>query len=290
MRYSLLLVAFFFACGNRDFRISKAREFIRKWDWGRAQIELEPFKKKPDAEALYLLGQCAIGKNTFDDAHRFFKSAMAIDTSYIDSVDQVYKSLIQKSMRVNDADRAAFFFDQILSLSPRPFFEPSFLNLMGDIYWDRQEYAKAALTYETSLKVDSTSPAAKEVMTKLIDAYEKSNNLKKALALVEIRYAKTKSSLLLMRLGKYYFDIGIGYFQEKTMDTAQSYLMKIVESNAPQSLVDDSYFYLGEISFDQGDFARAKTYYEKVLHLNPYRKGTLVEKAKQRLEDIKGKG
>jgi len=290
MRYVLLLVVLFVACGNRDYRINKAREFIRKWDWGRAQIELEPFRKKQDPEALYLLGQCAIGKNTFEDARLYFKSAMGIDTTYIDSVDQVYKSLVRKSMRVNDADRAAFFFDQLCSLSPRLFFEPSFLILMGDIYYDRQNYEKAALTYEKSLQVDSTSQAAKEVMTKLIDAYEKSNNLKKALVLVEVRYAKTKSSLLLMRLGKYYFDIGIDYFQNKIRDTAQVYFMKIVESNAPQSLVDDSYFYLGEISFELGDFARARTCYEKVLHLNPYRKGVLVEKAKQRLEEIRRKG
>ncbi len=285
----ILFFLILLGCTNRDYRINKAREFMQSWNYERALVELNPFKDKRDAMAHYLIGQCYLGKNNYEEARNYFKEAIQFDTIYIDSVDPVYKSLIQKSMKIEDTERAAFFFDQLLSLSPRPFFEPSFLFLMGDIYYNSKNYEKAAATYEKGMGLDSTSSAAKEVLTRLIESYEKSNNLRKALPLVEARYQKTKSSLFLVRLGKYYFDIALSSFEERSIDTARLYFEKVIESNTPQSMVDDAYFYLGEISFKLGNLSDAQTFYEKVIRLNPYRKGVVFEKAKARLEEIKGR-
>lgn len=277
-------------CSDRNYRVNKARDFIRNWDYERALIELTPFKKARDGEILFLLGECSIGKNNYPLAREHFKRAIELDSLYIDSVNQIYKILVQKSLKVDDSERAIFFFDELLMLSPRLFFEPGFLFLMGDIYYQAQNYEKAAATYEEGMKIDSTSRAARDVLARLLESYEKTNNLAKALRLVEAEYERTKSSLLLVRLGKYYFDIGLAYFHKDLTDSARLYFEKLIDRNSPQSLLDDAHFYLGELVFRAGNYAEARFYYEKVLKLNPYRKGEIVEKAKTRLDEIKSKG
>ncbi len=279
-----------FGCSDRDYRVSKARDFIRHWNYERALVELTPFRKTKDAEIHCLLAQCYTGKNNYEEAFGYFKSATQFDTTYIETVNVVYKSLIEKSLKVKDGARAVYFFDQLQSISPRLFFEPAFLFLIGDIYYHEQIYDKAAEVYEKAFALDSTSRTAQDAWTRLIESYEKSNNLQKAIPLVERKYEKTKSSLLLVRLGKYYFQMGSDCFEKQLMDSARIYFEKLIDRNSPQSLIDDAHFFLGEINYAIGNYTGARAAYEMVLRLNPYRKGLLVEQAKKKLAEITEKG
>ncbi|MEO0225387.1 MAG: tetratricopeptide repeat protein, partial [candidate division WOR-3 bacterium] len=97
----LFLFLVLLACDSRDYRISRAREFMQNWNYDRAMMELGRIKNNKDAEANFLLGQCYMGKNNYDEAYNSFRQAAQLDTTYIDSICAIYKNLIQKALKID---------------------------------------------------------------------------------------------------------------------------------------------------------------------------------------------
>jgi tetratricopeptide (TPR) repeat protein len=63
----------------------------------------------------------------------------------------------------------------------------------------------------------------------------------------------------------------------------------IISMQEPKSLLDDAYFFVGEIYLKRNNLDKALEAYKKVLRLNPYEKGEVVRKAKERIKEIKEK-
>ena len=72
-------------------------------------------------------------------------------------------------------------------------------------------------------------------------------------------------------------------------DSAQVLFELITAHNDPKSLLDDAYFYLGEIYLKRGEFKAALEAYKKVLRLNPYEKGEIIKVTKERIKEVKEK-
>jgi tetratricopeptide (TPR) repeat protein len=78
-------------------------------------------------------------------------------------------------------------------------------------------------------------------------------------------------------------------FEEGYIDSAEVYFQQIIDLQEPRTLLDVSYYYMGEISLARNDTEAAMTMYKKVLRLNPYEKGELVQKTKDRIKELKEK-
>jgi tetratricopeptide (TPR) repeat protein len=81
--------------------------------------------------------------------------------------------------------------------------------------------------------------------------------------------------------------IGTQAFVQGLLDSAEVFFQTIIDMQEPRTLLDASYFYMGEILLARNDADGALSMYKKVLRLNPYEKGELVQKAKDRIEELK---
>ncbi|HET9982878.1 MAG TPA: tetratricopeptide repeat protein [Longimicrobiales bacterium] len=70
-------------------------------------------------------------------------------------------------------------------------------------------------------------------------------------------------------------------------DDALAQLALVLDLGVPQNLQDQAWFHRGELLFAQGRRDEALAAYQRVLDLNPARMGSLVERAQQRIDQIR---
>ena len=283
-----LLVVFVLltGCAQKGERIKNARKFIGNWNYDRALTEIISYRNEKDPEIQYLLGYCYFNKNEFEEAAEYFMSSLAVDSMYKDSIVTLYNFFAQNAIKIDEPQRALFFYQEVAKLVPE-YNQANNLFLLGDIYFSQGNYPSAAAAYRQALKIDSTSSRAKQTRISLIKALAESDSLVLALALAESEYQKLKSAANLLLLTEMKFTLGKKLFEVGLLDSAKVFFDDIVAGQEPKSLLDDAYFYLGEIYLRKNLPSAALDMYTKVLRLNPYEKGELIRKAKERINEIK---
>lgn len=71
------------------------------------------------------------------------------------------------------------------------------------------------------------------------------------------------------------------------LDAALADYQAVIDLGVPQNLLDQAWFQVGEILVGQGRKDEALVAYQKVLELNPARTGQLVQKAQQRIDQLR---
>ena len=281
-----IFILFFVSCSHREERVKNARKFMQEWNYDRALTEIISYRGKKDGEIQYLLGYCYLKKNEFDEAATYFENSLAINDIFKDSIIGLYDIIAQNALRINDPERALFLYQEIAQLVPE-YEQANNLFLVGDMNFDKGNYPAALKAYIKALEIDSASPTAKETKPKLIKALKECDSLLLALELASAEYERLKTAANLLQLSEIRFELGTKLFNEGRIDSAQLFFESIITNQDPKSLLDDSYFYLGEIHFMRDNFDAALEAYKKVLRLNPYEKGEIVKKAKKRIQEIK---
>ncbi len=284
-------ILFFFVlllmtCSHREERVKNARKYIQEWNYDRALTEIISYRGSKDGEIQYLLGYCYLKKNEFDEAATYFENSLAINELFKDSIINLYNIIAKNALRINDPERALFLYQEIAQLVPE-YEQASNLFLVGDMNFEKGNYPAALEAYTKALEIDSASPAAKKITPNLIKALKECDSLLLALDLASAEYEKLKTAANLLQLSEIRFELGTKLFNEGRIDSAQIFFENIISNQDPKSLLDDSYFYLGEIHFKRDNFSAALDAYKKVLRLNPYEKGEIVRKAKERIKEIK---
>jgi tetratricopeptide (TPR) repeat protein len=273
-------------CFSPEERIENARKFIREWNYDRALTEIISLRHKKNAEIQYLLGYCYLKKNEFDEAALYFEQSLTTSDRFRDSILVLYNGLAQNALKIDEPERALYLYQECARLIPE-YDQANNLFLVGDLHSEKGNFAAAVEAYTRALEIDSTSEKAKNTMPNLITALRESNQLARALFLAEKEYDKLKTAANLWQLSSVQHAIGVRLFDEGNLDSAKTYFDHIIASQEPKSLLDDAYFYVGEIYFMKNNFPQALEAYKKVLRLNPYEKGDIVKKAKARIEEIK---
>jgi len=163
------------------------------------------------------------------------------------------------------------------------------LFLIGDLNFDNGNYPASIQAYTKALAIDSISKQARRVKQKLVKALFENNSLYKALLLAQEQYEKLKTAANLLQLSEIHFALGHNLLNEGLLDSAQVFFELIISMQEPKSLLDDAYFFVGEIYLKRNNLDKALEAYKKVLRLNPYEKGEIVRKAKERIKEIKEK-
>jgi len=285
---NLLLIMSCVACAQKKERISNARKFINEWNYERALTEIIAYREDKNPEIQYLLGYCYLRKNECDEAAAYFKKSLSSSKSFKDSITSIYNILAQNALKANDPNRALSLYQDLAKLVPE-YNQASNLFIMGDLNFEQGNYLLAIAAYVQALAIDSTSSRAKGIRPKLIKALMESDSFDVALRLAQREYERLKIAENLMLLSEVKFTLAGHLFNEGLLDSAQFFYKDLIMQQEPKSLLDDAYFYLGEIYFRRDSFKLALEAYKKVLRLNPYQKGELVKKTQDRINEIKGK-
>jgi len=283
-----LLTAMLVSCSNKAEHIANARGYIKTWNYNRALTEIISYRKAKDPEIQYLLGYCYLKKNEFGEAAIYFKKSLANSDIFKDSVITLYNRLSENAMKIGESERALFFYGEIAKLVPT-YEQASNLFLIGDLNFASGNYPASIQAYIKALAIDSTSKQARRIKQCLVKALFENNSLYKALELAQEQYENLKTAANLLQLSEIHFALGNNLFNKGLLDSAQAFFELIISMQEPKSLLDDAYFFVGEIYLKRNNFDKALEAYKKVLRLNPYEKGEVVRKTKERIKAIKEK-
>ena len=286
--FSMLIVIAAVYCTRREERIANAREFISQWNYDRALTEIISLRSEKNSEIQYLIGYCYLRKNEYAEATEYFTTSLSIDTTFKDSIIRVYNTLSQNALKINEPERALFLYQEVTKLVPE-YEQASNLFLIGDLNFDGHNFEAAVRAYTRALQIDSTSDAAKKAKPRFIRALAASGNYELALAMSRTEYEKLQTAANLLLLSEIELALGIKYFEAGIMDSAEVYFGHIIASQEPKSMLDDAYYYTAEVYYMRGSLDAAIEYYKKVLRLDPYQKGEMTKKAKERIKEIQEK-
>ncbi|MGQ9465361.1 MAG: tetratricopeptide repeat protein [bacterium] len=274
------------SCSQKQKNISNARKYINQWNYDRALIEILKYREDKNAEVQYLLGYCYFGKNEYDEAKNYFKNSLDIDSLFRDSIINLYTTGAKKALKVRALSKASQFYKTLADLIP-DYKQADNLFLVADLNYQQGNYPGALLGYLRAFEIDSVSDNARKALKNFLRSLIECDSLELArkIALKEYKRARTSENILI--LGEINFSIGKKLYGMGLFDSASIFFKEVNTNNEPKSLVDDACFYLGEIYYQQGNFNQALDYYKKVLRLNPYQKGELVQKSQARIKEIK---
>lgn len=286
--FILLLLCCTMNCTRREERIKNAREFINEWNYDRALTEIISLRKDKNSEIQYLLGYCYLRKNEYAEAIMYFRNSLEVDTTFKDSIIRTYNTLSQNAIKINEPDRALFLYQEITKLVPE-YEQASNLFLIGNLNYEGNNLEAAVRAYTRALQIDSTSDEAKRAKPRLIKSLAAIGNYESALTMSEAEYEKLKTAANLLLLSEIKFSLGLKHFNAGILDSAEVYFGHIIANQEPKSMLDDAYYYTAEVYYMRGSTDAALEYYKKVLRLDPYQKGEMTKKAKERIEEIKEK-
>jgi tetratricopeptide (TPR) repeat protein len=282
-----LAFAFLAGCTQKVERIKNARKYMSQWNYDRALTELISYRESPDPEIQYILGSCYLRKNEYDEAARYFGKSLKTDSTYRDSILKIYTTLAKNALAINDLPRALRHYQDLARLIP-DYNQANNLFVIGDLNYNQGNFYSAMEAYLKALEIDSLSKRARGILPKLIKCLVENDSLDRALRTATREYEKLKVAENLLIMSEIKFTIGQKLLQVAAYDSAKTYFRSIIDQQEPKSLLDDSYFYLGEIYLKTDSAAAALEAYKKVLRLNPYQKGDIVKKAQDRINEIKG--
>jgi tetratricopeptide (TPR) repeat protein len=282
--FSIILVT---GCSREAERIRNARRFISEWNYDRALMEVLNYRNSNNPEIQYIIGYCYLRKNEYDEAAKYFQQSLAIDTVYRDTIIRIYTNIARNAVKIGDLDKALFLYQELAKTTPG-FEQAQNLFLMGDMNFEQGNFPAAAMAYRRAIEIDSSSAASKKARRKLIKALVECDSIELAYELARKEYDRSKIAENVLQLGEIMFALGKRLFESGRIDSAKSFFKAMVEHQEPKSLLDETYFYIGEIYLQQDSSAAALEAYKRVLKLNPYQKGEFVRRARMRIEELKG--
>lgn len=273
---------------RKEERISNARKFIDQWNYDRALTEIISLRQEKNSEIQYLLGYCYLRKNEHAEAIRYFKTSLEVDTTFKDSIIRVYNILSQNALKINEPERALFLYQEITKIIPE-YEQASRLFLIGNLNFDNGNHVASIKAYTRALQIDSTSQEAANAKPRLIRALAATGDFVAALSMADAAYRQLKTTANLLLLSEIKFTLAMKHFSAGTLDSAEIYFGQIIVSQEPKSLLDKAYYYTAEIYYIRGNHEAALELYKKVLRLDPYQKGEMTRKAKERIDEMKEK-
>lgn len=290
-KYPAIIILFLLlctTCARREERIVNARKFINEWNYDRALTEIISLRNDKNSEIQYLIGYCYLRKNEYTEAMKYFTTSLAIDTVFKDSIIRVYNMLSQNALKINAPERALFLYQEVTKLVPE-YEQAVNLFLIGDLNFQSGNHEAAIRAYTRALQIDSTSQDAKRAKHQLIRAMAATGNLRSALPMAIEEYEKLKTAANLLLVSEIEFALGKKHFAAGALDSAEIYFGYIIANQEPKSMLDDAYYYTAEIYYARGNHETALELYKKVLRLDPYQKGEMTQRAKERINEIKEK-
>lgn len=240
-------------------------------------------KKEEKGELLYFLGRAHGGLKDFYQADSYYRRALSSDSTLKVRVIAGYLTLGEELIDSKE-DLAVRAWERILSLDP-DYDLGERLYLLGDHHFRNQNYKRASNLYSKALTVSPLSPSAKDGRYRLVLSLQRLGELEEALKWSG-ETIERKNQDLLYEVGKIAYSLAEKSLKDGYEERAIELLRRTIEIGKPKILMDDAYFLMGEIHLGKGKNKEAFRYYREVLRLNPYQKGGVVQRARERMREI----
>jgi tetratricopeptide (TPR) repeat protein len=224
-----------------------------------------------------------------DQSAEGYGTLLARAPGYADQAVYDYLTLARRSLARGDRHGVARGVEAALALQPAlPLGELT--PVLARYYNDTGDPERALLFYQRSLAT-APSDSVPGLLYQLGLIHADRGNCRDALGYFSAARQRSRSRSRVDEakwwMGNCAFELARESRREGQVVEALAYLDTMLELSVPANLLDQAWFERGEVLFAMGRFEPALESYRQVLALNRSRGGLLVERARQRIDQIR---
>jgi tetratricopeptide (TPR) repeat protein len=290
----LLAVVAFAACQDNENAIARGD---RLWADSAYTSALAEYRlaadQRGDPEALLRLAHTLARTGNLDEATTTYDRLLGESDSYRDQAVYDLVALADQGLARNDAFSAAAAMDEALAL--RPELAPrNEAREVATFFRDRDQPDKALRYFRRALAAASPDTAA-SLLYQIGLLEEERGRCGTAIdyfrafreqAGSERRYRSLVSEAR-WHTGNCAFELAMVARDSGDVSGALDDLERMIELGVPENRLDRAWFERGELLLQQGMLDEALAAYRRVLERNPDRSGRLVERAQERIDQIR---
>ncbi len=244
-------------------------------------------ERRPDL--LFLAGKAYLALGSEAEAEDAFAEAFSKDSTLAGEISAYFRAEAEKSLQSGLALKGKRFMRQALTYDHDIDFD-GYNAIAGDIMMDLKDYESAARYFERYLESYPDSSGAAEVMLSLGNAYEEMGETRAAIEnyrRFRDRYPMSRlKTTVTWKLENLVYRMAEESLAEGKLDDAKLALEDLASGASARLVRERANFLLGEISEQTGDREAALRYYREVVNLNLGESGRLLDKAKERIEEL----
>ncbi len=244
-------------------------------------------ERRPDL--LFLSGKAYLALGSEAEAEDAFAEAFSKDSTLAQEISAYFREEAEKSLQSGLALKGKRFMRQALTYDHDIDFD-GYNAVAGEIMMDRKDYPSAARYFERYIESYPDSSGAAEVMLSLGTAYEEMGEIHAAIEnyrRFQDRYPLSRlKTTVTWKLENLVYRMAEESLAEGRLDEAKLALEDLASGASARLVRERANFMLGEISEQTGDTEAALRYYREVVNLSLGESGRLLEKAKERIEEL----
>jgi len=288
---ALVSILLLHSCGGGDV-LEKADKEYEKGRYREAIFVIRHHfrrggERRPDL--LFLAGKAYLALGSEAEAEDAFAEAFSKDSTLAGEISAYFRAEAEKSLQSGLALKGKRFMRQALTYDHDIDFD-GYNAIAGDIMMDLKDYESAARYFERYLESYPDSSGAAEVMLSLGNAYEEMGETRAAIEnyrRFRDRYPMSRlKTTVTWKLENLVYRMAEESLAEGKLDDAKLALEDLASGASARLVRERANFLLGEISEQTGDREAALRYYREVVNLNLGESGRLLDKAKERIEEL----
>ena len=250
--------------------------------------------QRGDEEALVRLAHAYVRAGELAEANEAYRELLNRSPDYAEQAAWDYLHVARRALDRGDEFDAAFAVDAALTLRPE-LRVPDALTTVARFHRQRGDLQEAIGYYERALS--SLPPdSAPRILYQIGLLEEEQGRCDRAIDHFRAFRAQAEESPRSWQslLGEADWHIGSCSFRlaqqardQGQITSALDHLETMIRLGVPENLLDQAWFDRGEMLYAIGRFDEALAAYRHVLERNPARTGQLVERAQQRIDDIR---
>lgn len=249
--------------------------------------------QRGDEEAISRLAHAYAVIGRLEEARRTYGELLEIAPDHADQAVFDFLQLARRALARGDTYTAASAMEAALALRPEVQL-PGGAAEVAAFYRERDDLEEALAFYRralTSLPPDSVPPVLYEIGRVEEDRGRCGLATDYFRAFRERARAEGRWRDLLSEaqwhIGSCAFRLAEEARSEGRSDEALHHLNRVIRLGVPENLLDQAWFERGELLLARGEADEALAAYRQVLERNPARTGQLVERAQQRIDEIR---
>jgi tetratricopeptide (TPR) repeat protein len=287
--FLVLLLAL--SCGGKGV-LEEAKEEYEKGRYREAIFVIRHHFRRGGGrhpELLFLSGKAYLELGSEAEAEDAFAEAFSKDSTLASEISEYFKEEAEKSLSSGLTLKGKRFMRQALTYDGKIDFD-GYNAMAGEIMMDRRDYGSAVQYFERYLESYPDSSGAAEVMLSLGTAYEEIGETEAAIEnyrRFHERYPLSRLKTTVMwKLENLLFRMAEESLAEGKLEEAKLALDDLASRASARLVREKANFILGEIAEQTGDKKAALRYYREVVNLSLGESGRLLEKAKERIEEL----
>jgi len=287
----LLGVGMLASCGSREDALARGDRFWADSNFPAALAEyrLALRGKDTDPAALVRVAHAYVVTGHLGAARETYDRLLAVDPGFTDQAVYDYLALARQAQARGDRFGTAAAVDAAARLRPG-LAPPDLVPSLARYYAGAGETDRALAYFERA--VASVPPdTAAAMLYEMAQLRETQGNCGDAITYYqEYRERAPRgphAEEARWHVGNCQFELAHQAQDAGRLDDALAGYQAVLDLGVPENVLDQAWFQRGEILLAQGKREDALAAYQKVLDLNPARTGQLVQRAQQRIDQIR---